>query len=355
MLHFHDQTGARLGELTTPHGSVTTPCFMPVGTYGVVKGVPPHHLQMLPVQMTLVNAYHLMARPGEKILCEHGGIHGFTSWNGPILADSGGYQVYSLRRKVQITEEGCQFRDPLSGNRRWVTPEGIVAFMERVGVDVGMVLDVCPAADASPRKHEEAVERTLNWAARSLSARDRREMALFGIVQGGGNPALRRKCAEMLVAQGFDGYAIGGLGIGEKKTDTWSAVDAATGSLPVNQPRYLMGMGYPEDILKAVTYGVDLFDCVLPTRNARNGQIFTSKGRINFKQSGFLSETGPPDEECSCPVCRRYSLGYLCHLYHMGDMGSAVLATVHNLWYYLDFMARVRHTIGSNLPLGGLK
>lgn len=351
--HAHSQSKARTGLLYTTHGVIETPAFMPVGTYGIVKAQPAHYLEQLPTNIMLVNILHLFLRPGLEIIQNHGGIHSFTSWNGAILADSGGYQVYSMRPNIKVDERGIHFQDPLSGDRHFITPEDIVRYHLQAGVDIGMVLDVCPPSDATRDRHEKAVEQTLRWADRSINAPGHEMTSLFGIVQGGGYPDLRARCAETLVSMNYPGYAIGGLGIGENKETTRSSIEVTIDLLPIEKPRYLMGMGYPEDLIHAVSQGVDLFDCVIPTRNARNGQLFTSEGTINIKQSRFLKETGPPDPSCPCPVCDRYSLGYLCYLYRTGDMGAAILSTIHNLRYYLDFLTSLRHTIASNLPLEG--
>jgi len=351
--HRHGSTRARVGELRTLHGVVQTPAFMPVGTYGVVRAVPAHILKEIGADIMLVNAYHLMLRPGLDLLGRHDGIHAFMGWKGPVLADSGGYQVFSLKDRVTISPEGCTFRDTLAGDLHTLTPEAVVTFLQTAGLDIGMVLDVCPPPDAGDQDQLRAMDLTKNWAERSINVWDPERMGLFGIVQGGGDLSRRERSASEIGSLGFSGHAIGGLGIGESPETTWSCVETCTGVLDEDRPRYLMGMGYPEDIERAVALGVDLFDCVLPTRNARNGQLFTSSGRINLKQARHLDQTGPPDPQCACPTCRHYSLGYLSYLYRIKDMGASILSSIHNLWYYLDFMKRLRHTIAFNLPIGG--
>ncbi len=344
------QNGAakgRRGCLHTAHGVIETPNFMPVGTYGTLRGVPSHLLPDLGAQVMLVNFLHLFFYPGPEALARAGGVHRFFSIPVPVLADSGGYQVFSLGSHRKVGEEGVPFQDPRSGRKELFTPEKVTQFEESMGMDIGMVLDVCLPHDAGRKAHEKAVAVTHRWAERALAAASRERMLVFGIGQGGTFPDLRRRSAEGLASLPFDGYGIGGLGIGEEPERTFEALEASLEGLPEDKPRYFMGMGYPQDIARAVAMGVDLFDCVLPTRNARNGQLFTSRGVINFKRSVFKEVHAPPDPACACPVCRHYSLAYLHAMFRQREMSAAVLATVHNVAYYLDFLAKIRENTAS--------
>jgi queuine tRNA-ribosyltransferase len=338
---------ARRGRLRTAHGVIETPNFMPVGTYGTLRGVPSHLLPDLGAQVMLVNFLHLFFYPGPEALERAGGVHRFFSIPVPVLADSGGYQVFSLGSHQKVREEGVLFQDPRSGRKELFTPEKVARFEEAMGMDIGMVLDVCLPHDAGRRAHERAVAVTHRWAERALGEAARERMLQFGICQGGTFPDLRLRSAQGLSGLPFDGYGVGGLGIGEDPERTFDALEASLDGLPENKPRYFMGMGYPEDIARAVDMGVDLFDCVLPTRNARNGQLFTSRGVLNFKRSPFREMDEPPDPACPCPVCRHYSLAYLHAMFRQKEMTAAVLATVHNVAYYLDFLGKIRENIAS--------
>lgn len=339
---------ARLGKLTLSHGEVETPTFMPVGTYGIIKGLPAHHLKHLNPSLILVNAFHLYFYPGEEILSQHGGIHHFMGWSGPILSDSGGYQAYSLRGKVMQGEKALEILHPRDGSHQVLTPEAITQFQQRIGVDIAMCLDICPPHESSKETHAQAVRITYQWAKRCKAVWQSSDQLLFGILQGGVDGELRQAAAEDMVSLQLDGYAIGGLGIGERQEERRAILNQLDCWLPRQAPRYLMGVGYQEDIIQAVKAGIDLFDCVLPTRNGRNGQLFTSQGVLNLKANKNLNATTPPDPSCSCPTCRHYSLGYLAYLFRMKDMGAAILATLHNLYFYLDFMEKIRHAIASN-------
>jgi queuine tRNA-ribosyltransferase len=336
---------ARRGRLTTPHGTVETPAFMPVGTAAAVKAVTPAELRILGAEIILTNAYHLYLRPGHRLIAELGGVHRFMGWPGPILTDSGGFQVFSLAKLRAIDDDGVTFRSHLDGSEHRFTPELAINIQEALGVDVAMVLDECLPYPCTEERARTAWTRTLQWAARSRPARSRPEMALFGIVQGGVWPALRRRSAADLVEIGFDGYAIGGLCVGEPKAQTWEAVDEAVAVLPDGSPRYLMGVGLPEDLVEGVWQGADLFDCVMPTRHARTGWLFTRAGRILIKHARYANDAAPIDESCGCETCRTYSRAYLRHLFLANEPLAARLHTVHNLYYYLSLMRQLREAI----------
>jgi len=340
-------TRARTGILRTAHGEVPTPNFMPVATYGTVRGIPSHTIKDNGADLLLVNFLHLFFYPGVEVIKNAGGVHRFFSIPVPVLSDSGGYQVFSLKGMRNVKEDGVTFQDPRSGRKEFLTPESVVRLEEAMGPDIGMVLDLCLSHDAGKREHAKAADVTTRWAERSLDAASREKMLVFGIAQGGTYPDLREESAADVAGLPFDGFGIGGLGLGEAREETFKALDASVRNLPKDKPRYLMGMGYPEDMQEAVALGVDLFDCVLPTRNARNGQLFTSRGVLNYKNSAFRDKQEPPDPECACPACRHYTLAYLHTMYRQGEMTSAILATTHNLAYYLDFLKKIRQNIPS--------
>ena len=343
---------ARRGRLTTPHGVVETPAFMPVGTQGAVKGLLHRDLHELGASILLSNTYHLYLRPGDGLIARLGGLHAFIGWPGPILTDSGGYQAFSLSARRDIDENGITFRSHLDGSLHDLTPERAVDIQRNLGSDVAMALDECLAHPASHAEAQASMERTLRWAARSrhrfLSPPNRTVnpgSALFGIVQGGVFPDLRRASADATVAQGFEGYAIGGLSVGEPADVMYDIVSQTAPLLPDEQPRYLMGVGTPLDIVEAVARGIDLFDCVLPTRNGRNGQLFTREGRLNIKNAQHAEDPRPADEGCGCYTCGHFSRAYLRHLHLAGEIASASLNTLHNLHFYLDTMRRIREAI----------
>ncbi|MGD2114313.1 MAG: tRNA guanosine(34) transglycosylase Tgt [Acidobacteriota bacterium] len=343
---------ARNGRLATPHGVVETPAFMPVGTLGAVKGVPPDTLESLGAQVMLSNLYHLTLRPGIGLIEELGGLHAFTSWPGPILTDSGGYQVFSLASRREIDDDGVSFRSHLDGQSLRFTPEGVVDRQRRLGVDVAMVLDECTPWPVSEEEAAASLERTGRWARRCRDEWERRPVGrgaggLFGIVQGSGFRALRERAAVELVELDFDGYAIGGVSVGEPGPLRRRAVEWTAPLLPTDRPRYLMGMGTPADILHAVRQGVDLFDCVLPARNARHGNLFTRGGVVKLKNARYRDDPLPPDPACGCPTCRRVSRALLAHLIRSREITGMVLATIHNLSFYLDFMAEIRQATAS--------
>jgi queuine tRNA-ribosyltransferase len=344
--------GARRGRLHTPHGVVETPAFMPVGTAGTVKGMTQRALEDLGVELLLGNTYHLYLRPGHERIRELGGLHKFMSWKRPILTDSGGFQVFSLAELRKVSDAGVQFRSHLDGSDHFLTPEKTIEIQSALGSDIAMVLDECIAAPASREQAESAAARTLAWAERSKAEFERQRatavtpgQALFAIVQGGTFADLRRRSARDLMALDFDGYAIGGLAVGEENSVTCEMAAEATALLPADKPRYLMGVGLPEDIRGYVERGIDMMDCVLPTRNARNGCLFTSQGRLSIRNAQYGSDSKPVDENCGCEVCERYSRAYLRHLFMSREMLGAILATHHNIHFYLDLMGRIRQAI----------
>lgn len=340
---------ARRGRLHTPHGVVETPAFMPVGTLGAVKGVAPWQLVSAGASIMLSNLYHLALRPGIEVVEALGGLHRFAGWEAPILTDSGGYQVFSLAAQRTIREQGVHFRSHVDGSPMLLTPESVVDMQRRLGVDVAMMLDECPPWPSTREQTAAAWQRTLRWAQRAREEWQRQPGpgGLFGIVQGGVYSDLRLQAAADLRDLDFAGYAIGGVSVGEPAHLRRSVVEHTAPQLPADRPRYLMGVGYPEDILHAVAHGVDLFDCVLPSRNARHGLLFTRGGLLRIKNSRYRQDPLPPDPECRCPTCSRISRAFLHHLVRCGELTGAVLATVHNLHHYLDFMADLRQAIQS--------
>ena len=343
--HSDRDTSARLGTLTTAHATSETPAFMPVGTLGPVKGIDPRDLEQLGFRLMLNNAYHLYLRPGHKIIGEMGGLHRFTGWTGSILTDSGGFQVFSLAKLCRITDAGVSFQSHIDGSAHYITPETSVEIQEALGADIMMAFDQCVALPAERELVHDAVRRTGVWAARCQSARRRSDQALFGIVQGGLDADLRVSSARELVALEFDGYAVGGLSVGESKADMYRMLDVTVPELPAAKPRYLMGVGMPENLLEGVARGIDLFDCVVPSRHGRTGWLFTSFGRVLIKQARYQRDESPVDPACGCPVCGRYSRAYLHHLYNVKEMLASRLNTIHNLWYFSDFMRRMRLAI----------
>jgi queuine tRNA-ribosyltransferase len=365
---------SRLGRLITPHGIVETPVFMPVGTLASVKGVPQDLLEELGVQILLGNTYHLYLRPGVEQVRKLGGLHGFMSWPRAILTDSGGFQVFSLNELRKVSEEGVRFRSHLDGSSHMFTPESAMAAQIGLGADIIMAFDECTEFPSDAGRMRESMELTLRWAERShkyfdehkhevpwqgnprwlvsagndkgLRELENQSQALFGIVQGGMDLALRKESAERTIEIGFPGYAIGGLSVGEPRRLTREVVEATIQHLPADKPRYLMGVGTPEEIVEYSNLGIDMMDCVLPTRAARHGLLFTSEGKVSIKQARYAADEGPLDANCKCRVCSRYSRAYLRHLYASNEVLAQVLNTVHNLTYYLDEMRAVRHSIG---------
>jgi queuine tRNA-ribosyltransferase len=344
-----DPTGARLGRLTTPHGVIETPAFMPVGTAGSVKAQTQADLEALDVQILLGNTYHLYLRPGHELIRELGGLHRFMSWPRPILTDSGGYQVFSLGKLRKVADGGVTFRSHLDGSEHFLSPEKALEIEIALGADIIMVLDECIETPAEERRARDAAARTLNWARRSreyfAAHGDPARQMLCGIVQGATHANLRRENARALVKLDFPGYAIGGLAVGEPHAMTCEITALTAAELPRERPRYLMGVGKPEQIADYVALGVDMMDCVLPTRSARHGCIFTWQGRVLIKNSQYAKDERPLDEECGCAVCRRYSRAYLRHLYSAGEPLALILNTHHNVYFYLDIMRKIREAI----------
>jgi queuine tRNA-ribosyltransferase len=336
---------ARAGSLATPHGDVETPVFMPVGTAGAVKAVLHRDLREIGARILLANTYHLMLRPGDALVAALGGLHSFTGWDGPFLTDSGGYQVFSLAALRRLDEEGVRFRSHLDGSEHLLSPERSMEIQQNLGADIAMAFDECPPGDAPREAVAEASARTTRWARRSRDAHRRDDQWLFGIVQGGVHLDLREESARALVELDFPGYAVGGLSVGEAKPDRERVLDHLEVVLPAEKPRYLMGVGTPEDLVDAVGRGIDMFDCVLPTRNARNGQLFTSRGRLSIRNARYRADPRPPDPGCPCPTCRTASRAYLRHLHQANEMTAATLMTVHNLFFYLDMMRAMRQSI----------
>jgi queuine tRNA-ribosyltransferase len=337
--------GPRLGEITTARGKIETPVFMPVGTYATVKTLTPEDLKEIGASIILSNTYHLYLRPGVETIRDLGGLHRFMHWDGPILTDSGGYQIFSLAPFRTMSEDGVTFRSHLDGSSHFLTPEAVVGLQEALGVDIMICLDECPGHPAPEAEVRAAADLTLRWAARCLAARTRPDAALFPVVQGGMIPELRREQAQAMAAMGFDGYAIGGLSVGEPKELMLEMLEATTPMLPEDRPRYLMGVGTPEDLVEGVFLGVDMFDCVLPTRNARNGMAFTTTGKVVIKNAVHGNDPGPLDEACGCYTCRHYSRAYLRHLYMAREILAYRLLTLHNLYYYLNLMLNMRQAV----------
>ena len=336
---------ARTGRLTTPHGPVETPAFMPVGTAGSIKGVTPHQLRETGARLILANTYHLQLRPTADAVRQLGGLHAFMGWDGPILTDSGGYQVFSLAGISNITDEGVEFRSHVDGAPIRLDPRIATRVQNVLGADVIMVLDHCPPLPCNRKTLVAAVDRTIHWAVQCKDAHARDDQALFGIVQGGLDLALRRRCAEELIAIGFDGFAIGGLSVGETHEEMVAVLGPTAEMLPTDRPRYLMGVGMPRDILAAVQAGVDMFDCVLPTRNGRNSYAFTRSGPLKMRNQQYRLDSRPLDEDCDCETCRRFSRGYIRHLLNAGEMLGPTLTSIHNLRFYQRFMSRIRDLI----------
>ena len=349
---------ARRGELRTPHGVIQTPAFMPVGTQGAVKAMRHRDLEEIGAEIILGNTYHLFLRPGDELIARRGGLHRFIGWSRPILTDSGGYQVFSLADRRVITEEGASFQSHLDGARHLLTPERATDIQSRLGSDIAMVLDECLAYPATHEAAAASMQRSVRWAQRCRARLERLRaggeadvtvsnegQAQFGIVQGGVFQDLRDESADATVAVGFEGYAIGGLSVGEPIDIMYSIVGGTARRLPEAQPRYLMGAGTPEDLVECVARGIDMFDCVLPTRNARNGQLFTSEGRLNIKNARFAEDDRPVDPRCGCYTCRTHSRAYLRHIYMAGEMAAGALNTLHNLTFYLDTMRSIRDAI----------
>ena len=354
----HTDGLARRGEVTTPHGVIQTPAFMPVGTRGAVKAITHRDLEDLGAEIILGNTYHLYLKPGDDLIARAGGLHRFIGWSRPILTDSGGYQVFSLASMREISDEGAAFRSHIDGSLHLLTPERATDVQAQLGSDIAMVLDECVASTDGIDGVRQAMVRSAAWARRSRARFQELQgggvegvavtnpgQAQFGIVQGGVHPDLRAESVQSTVAIGFEGYAIGGLSVGEPPEVMYDVVGFTAPLLPVDQPRYLMGTGMPDDLIESVARGIDMFDCVLPTRNARNGQLLTSRGPLVIKNARYAEDPAPPDPACACHTCRRFSRAYLRHLYIAGEMTAGTLLTIHNLYFYLDTMRRIREAI----------
>ncbi len=336
---------ARAGTVRTPHGDVPTPAFMPVGTQGTVKGLTPEMVRAAGAHIILGNTYHLALRPGDELVRDLGGLHKFMNWNGPILTDSGGFQVFSLASQVKITDHGAKFKSHIDGSPLELTPERAVEIQQNLGSDIAMVLDECPPADADPAKMRAAVARSIKWAERCKQHHSRPQQAQFAIVQGGLNLELRAECAKELVALDFPGYALGGFSVGEAPEAMHAALPACAACLPEHKPRYLMGVGRPQDLLAGAASGIDMFDCVMPTRNGRNALAFTSDGPIRLRNAKFRRDAAPVSSDCACYCCANYSRAYLHHLFAANEMLGPTLLSVHNIAFYLTLMREARAAI----------
>lgn len=348
VIHRDASCAARLGSLDTPHGAIETPIFMPVGTNATVKAMTPEDLLAVNAQIILANTYHLYLRPGHRLVQQMGGLHRFMNWDRPILTDSGGFQVFSLGELRKISEEGVKFQSHIDGSYHMLTPELAVQIQEALGADIIMCFDECPPATAEYDYVSRSLELTARWAQRCKDAHHREGQQLFGIIQGGMHYDLRARSIADICSIGFDGYALGGLSVGEEKEQMYGVMECCSPLLPQDSPRYIMGIGAPEDLIEAIWHGYDMFDCVMPTRNARNGMLFTSQGRINIKSKIYEDDAGPLDPACSCMVCRNYSRAYLRHLYRTGEILASQLNTYHNLHYYLNLMQQARQAIKDN-------
>ena len=337
--------GARLGKIRTPHGNVSTPVFMPVGTQAAVKALTPEQVRSLGAEIILANTYHLYMRPGHQLIANLGGLHRFMNWQGPILTDSGGFQIYSLGALRKIAEEGATFQSHIDGSSHFLSPESAVEIQEALGSDIMMCLDECIAYPSRREEVEKALERTARWALRCKKSHRNDRQALFGIIQGGVYPDLRRRSVDEIASIGFDGYAIGGLSVGEPKDLMLDNLAATAPLLPEDRPRYLMGVGTPEDLVEGVYRGIDMFDCVVPTRSARNGLLFTNGEKVVIKNARYREDGSPVDSACDCYTCQNYSRAYLRHLYIAGEILAMILNTIHNLRYYLRLMERIREAI----------
>lgn len=338
-------SNARLGKIITPHGEVNTPVFMPVGTQGTVKGLTPERVKELGAEIVLSNTYHLYLRPGHKLIKDLGGLHHFMNWKYPILTDSGGFQVYSLGALRKITEEGVMFQSHIDGSKHFISPESAIEIQEALGSDIMMCFDECTPYPADFDYAERSLDMTIRWARRCNDAKKNNHQALFGIVQGGIYHELRKRSVEEIVKIGFDGYSLGGLSVGEPKEIMMKITEATVPLLPEEKPRYLMGVGTPEDIVACVYHGVDMFDCVIPTRNARNGMLFTNSGKVVIKHARYRNDESPIDSECDCYTCKNYSRAYLRHLFIAKEVLAIVLNTIHNVRHFTNLMEKIREAI----------
>ena len=341
----HQDGLARRGRIDFPRGAVQTPAFMPVGTYGTVKGMLPRDIVGIGAEIILGNTFHLWLRPGTEVIRAHGDLHDFMGWEGPILTDSGGFQVFSLDELRRVTEDGVVFKSPVNGDRVFLDPETSMQIQRDLGSDVVMIFDECTPYPATEAEAERSMQLSLRWAQRSKEAHGDNPAALFGIIQGGMYPELRKRSLAALAEIGFDGYAVGGLSVGEPKAEMLRVLDNLSGELPAEAPRYLMGVGTPADLLEGVRRGIDMFDCVMPTRNARNGHLFTSRGVIKLRNARHKTSTEPLDADCDCYTCQNFSRAYLAHLDKCNEILGSQLATIHNLRFYQNHMSAIRAAI----------
>lgn len=339
------ETGARAGEFVTPHGVIETPVFMPVGTQATVKAMTPDELEGLGAQIILGNTYHLHMRPGEDLVEEAGGLHRFMNWKRPILTDSGGFQVFSLAKLNKIGDDGVEFRSHIDGSRHFMRPEDSMTIQQKLGSDIAMAFDECVSLPTTPEYSREAMERTIRWARRCHDFHSREDQALFGIVQGALYEEQRIECIQRLEEINFPGYGIGGLSVGESHSEMYRILDALAPHMPQNKPRYLMGVGFPTNLVEGIARGIDMFDCVLPTRNGRNGQLLTRFGKMNIKNLAFARDFTPVDPQCGCYVCRNFTRAYLRHLYMAGEILSARLCSWHNLYFLVNLVKEARRAI----------
>ena len=339
------ETGARAGEFTTPHGIIKTPVFMPVGTQATVKAIVPEELEALGAQIILSNTYHLYMRPGEDIVAEAGGLHRFMNWKHPILTDSGGFQVFSLSDLRKINEDGVEFRSHIDGSKHFMRPEDSIAIQEKLGADIIMAFDECVKLPAEQDYSQKSMERTVRWAKRCKEFHSREDQALFGIVQGCTFEKQRIECARLLQEIDFPGYAIGGLSVGESHEEMYRILDCTVPELPKEKPRYLMGVGFPTNLVEGIARGIDMFDCVLPTRNGRNGTVFTHEGRMNLKNLKYARDFTPMDPHCGCYACRNYTRAYIRHLHTAGEILAARLCSLHNVHFLVNLVAEARQAI----------
>ncbi len=348
LVHVDRRTGARAGLLTTPHGTVETPAFMPVGTHGTIRALAPEEVRAAGAQIVLANTFHLLLRPGPGLIQRAGGLHRFMHWDGPILLDSGGYQVFSLAHLRRVTDDGVLFRSPVEGREVYLTPERVMEVEEQIGADIAMPLDVCLGFPCERAAAQEGLRRTGLWARRAREVHRRADQALFGIVQGGFEADLRRQAADEMADLDFPGYAIGGLSVGEPREMTYDLLETATERLPEARPRYLMGVGVPPSVIEGVRRGVDLFDCVLPTRAGRTGVALTASGRLSLRQAAYAEDLAPVEEDCPCPACRAYTRAYLRHLFKAQEMLGPRLVSLHNLTFMARLGAAMRAAITSD-------
>jgi len=352
LLHQDENTNARLGKLITAHGTIDTPCFMPVGTQGTVKTLSPQELEEAGAEIILSNAYHLFLRPGTEVIKKAGGLHKFMSWPKPILTDSGGYQIFSLALLRKVNDQGVEFQSHIDGQKHFLTPEEVIRIQADLGSDIIMPLDECVHYPCAKDQAEIAMRRTLDWATRSklahslkLEADSKKQQLLFGIIQGATYEDLRKECAKEIIAMGFDGFAIGGVSVGEPKNLRYNITHFVAELLPQDKPRYLMGVGLPEDILEAVELGIDMFDCVVPTRYGRNGTAFTSEGKLTIRNAPYVEDFSPLDKECSCYTCKNFSRAYLRHLFNTEEILGLRLVSLHNVHFFLDLMRQIHQAI----------